>query len=179
MLAQKLNKNGVFNVIRYNTRMNEIKSKTQKKKDAQALNTLGEALVHLSPEKLDQLPLSITLRQAITDAKLLKSFGAIKRHALWIGKLIRKEGGDALTEAYAKLQEEDATQGAVFHAMEQWRERLVDDEPGALTLFIETYPEVDVQRLRQLIKKAQDESMKGKRTGAGLSLFRYIRQFIQ
>jgi ribosome-associated protein len=159
--------------------MNEIKSKTQKKRDAQALNALGEELVRLSDEKLKELPLSPVLRQAIAEAKLLKSFGAIKRHALWIGKLIRKEGGEALSEAYAKLQEEDAAHSASFHLTEQWRERLVQEEPDALTAFIESHPDVDIQHLRHLIKKAREESLHTKRTGAGLSLFRYIRQFIQ
>lgn len=159
--------------------MSEIKSKTQKKQEAQTLNELGQALVLLSPEKLKQLPLSNMLIRAIDEARSLKSFGAIKRHALWIGKLIRKEGGDALIEAYAQLQQDDATQGAAFHAVEQWRERLIHEENDALTIFIETYPTVDIQQLRHMIKKAQLELQHQKRTGASLALFRYIRQFIQ
>ncbi len=160
--------------------MNDIKSKTQRKKDAHALNALGEALVQLNADKLAQLPLSPALKQAITEAKTLKSFGAIKRHTAWIGKLIRKEnGGESLIEAYARLQETDATQGVFFHAVEQWRERLIHDENEALTEFISNYPQVDIQRLRQLIKKAQQELLLEKRTGAGLALFRYIRPFIQ
>lgn len=159
--------------------MNDIKSKTQKKKDAQALNALGEALVLLNADKLAQLPLSPALKQAITEAKTLKSFGAIKRHGAWIGKIIRKEGAQALIEAYAQLQEADATQGAVFHAVEQWRERLLHEGNEAMTAFISTYSEIDIQHLRQLVKKAQQELLLEKRTGAGLALFRYIRPFIQ
>jgi ribosome-associated protein len=159
--------------------MNELKSKSQKKRDANALQDLGVKLVALNLEKLEQLPLSAQLKGAILDARALKSFGAIRRQAMWIGKLIRAEGGDTIVEAYAGLQLEDSAQTAGFHEVEHWRTRLIHEGKDALTLFVETYPSVNVQQLRQLIKKAVDDLQHEKNTGASRALFRYIRSFIQ
>jgi ribosome-associated protein len=159
--------------------MNELKSKSQKKRDANALQELGVKLVGLSLEKLDQLPLSSQLKGAILDARVLRSFGAIRRQSLWIGKLIREEGGDAIVKAYAALQLEDSAQTAGFHEVEHWRTQLMHEGKDALTLFVETYPTVNVQQLRQLIKKAADDLQQEKNTGASRALFRYIRSFIQ
>lgn len=159
--------------------MNELKSKTQKKREAGALQDLGVELVALSLDKLEKLPLSMKLKQAILDAKALKSFGAVRRQTMWIGKLIRTEGGDALVNAYAELQLEESAQTSGFHDVECWRTRLMQEGKDALTLFVETYPTVDVQQVRQLIKKAVDDVKHEKNTGAARALFRYIRSFIQ
>ena len=45
--------------------MDEPKSKSQKKRDAAALQKIGVELIGLSLEKLDLLPLPANLRQAI------------------------------------------------------------------------------------------------------------------
>jgi len=159
--------------------MNELKSKTQKKREANALQDLGVKLVALNMEKLEQLPLSLQLKKAILDAKALKSFGAIRRQSLWIGKLIRLEGGDEIVDAYAALQLEDNSQTLGFHEAEHWRTRLMQEGNNALTSFVADYPSVDVQQIRQLIRKAVDDLAHEKNTGASRALFRYIRSFIQ
>ena len=158
--------------------MDEI-SKSQKKRDADALKKVGVELVALSVDKLDLLPLSEPLRSSILEAKRLKSHGAVKRQAQLIGKLMRSADHDDILAAYAGLQAEDSSQTAHFHAVEDWRERLLRDGKEALTAFVEAYQPEDVQQLRQLIKKAIDEQSKEKHTGAGKALFRYLRPYLQ
>lgn len=157
--------------------MNESKSKSQKKREAAELQDLGAELVALSLDKLDKLSLPVRLRQAIVEAKALKSYGAIRRQAMWIGKMMRAEGGEEIVAAYAELQADDGAQTATFHEVEQWRTRLIHEGKQALTAFVEGYPLVDVQHLRQLIKKAADEHHRAQNTGAGRALFRYLRSF--
>ena len=159
--------------------MNESKSKSQKKREAVQLQMLGAELVALSVDKLDRLPLSLPLRQAIMDAKVLKSYGAIRRQAMWIGKMMRVDGGDVLVAAYAQMQADDRAQTSVFHDVEHWRTRLTHEGRAALTGFVEEHPAVDVQKLRQLIKKAEEELHLAQHTGAGRALFRYLRSFFQ
>lgn len=158
--------------------MDELKSKTQKKRDAEALKKIGVELVGLSMDKLDLLPLSDQLKIAIVEAKALKSHGAVKRQAQLIGKLMRSEDYDTIIEAYAELQAEDNSQTAKFHAVEHWRSRLIEEGKEALTEFIQTCPSIDVQQLRQLIKKAIEEQSKEKHTGASKALFRYLRPYL-
>jgi ribosome-associated protein len=158
--------------------MDDLKSKSQKKRDAESLKHIGVELVALSRDKLDMLPLSDALKRAILEAKAMKSHGALKRQTQLIGKLMRSADYDALLEAYAGLQAEDSAQTARFHAIEQWRMRLIEEGRDALTELIEHYPSIEVQPLRQLIKKAVEEKSKEKHTGASKALFRFLRSFL-
>lgn len=155
--------------------MEELKSKSQKKRDADALQKVGVKLIELSLAKLDTLPLSPNLRQAIIEAKSIKSHGAIRRQAQLRGKLMRAADSEAILEAYEAILAEDRAQTVVFHEVEQWRDKLINGGKEALTEFIAEYQPNDIQQLRQLIKKAVDEQSSGKHTGAAKALFRYVR----
>ena len=159
--------------------MEESKSKSQKKREADALQKIGVALIGLSAEKLDMLPLEPHLRQAIDDAKSLKSHGAIRRQAQLIGKLMRSGRSEELLESYERLLAEASAKTAEFHEVEVWRSRLIDEGNDALTAFIEAYQPSEIQQLRQLIKKAVDERNKALHTGASKALFRFLRSCIQ
>ena len=73
---------------------------------------------------------------------------------------------------------EGRAQTANFHDIEQWRTRLINEGREALTAFVAAHASTDVQQLRQLIKKAQVEQLDGLHTGAGKSLFRYLRSHV-
>ena len=159
--------------------MDEPKSKSQKKRDADALQKVGVKLVALSMDKLDSLPMSPQLKQAIIDAKSLRSHGAIRRQAQLIGKLMRTDQSDDLLDAYQALLAEDSAQTAGFHEVEQWRDRLINEGKEVLTEFIDSYPMADAQQLRQLIKKAVDEHKSERHTGSAKALFRYVRSCLE
>lgn len=155
-------------------------SKSQKKRDAEALQKLGVKLVDWSMDKLNQLPLPDPLRQAIIDAKSLKSHGAIRRQAQLIGKLMRTSDLDAIHAAYDVMMADDNAKTAIFHEIELWRDRFIRDDKDALTEFVDKYHPDDLQHLRQLIKKAVEEHRKDPQLpAASRALFRYLRSCIQ
>ncbi|MBA2657258.1 MAG: DUF615 domain-containing protein [Tatlockia sp.] len=155
--------------------MDDLKSKSQKKRDAAAMQQVGIELTGLSLETLENLPLTDNLRRAIIEAKNITSHGAKKRQCQLIGKLLRSADYDAIMDAYAIIQAEGSAQTANFHDVELWRERLINEGKDALTEFIQLYQPEDVQLLRQFIKKAVDEKIKGKPIGAAKALFRFLR----
>ncbi len=161
-----------------NMTMEEPVSKSQKKRDADFLQKIGTELIALSHSKLDTLPLGDSLYKAITDAKNIKSHGAKRRQAQLIGKLMRAADFEAILAAYHQMQEENSAVTADFHEVELWRERLIQEGKEALTEFINAYQPAEIQNLRQLIKKAQEDLAKEKNTGAAKALFRYIRSCI-
>ncbi|HRD70793.1 MAG: ribosome biogenesis factor YjgA [Legionella sp.] len=158
--------------------MDEEVSKSQKKRDAEALKKVGVKFIDLSMAKLNLLPLPDNLRKAIVDAKAIKSNGAKRRQAQLIGKLMRAADFEAILAAYDNILEEDSAVTANFHEVEIWRERLISNDKEALTEFINQYEPEDVQQLRQLIKKAVDDHLKEKNTGAAKALFRFLRSII-
>ncbi len=159
--------------------MEEPVSKSQKKREADSLQKIGVAFIDLSLTKLDSLPLTDNLRKAIIDAKAIKSHGAKRRQAQLIGKLMRAADYEAILAAYEQILEEDSAVTAGFHEVELWRDKLIQDGKDALTEFIDIYQPEDVQQLRQLIKKAADDRLKEKNSGAAKALFRYLRSTIK
>lgn len=159
--------------------MEEEKSKSQKKRDAETLQKLGVTLIDWHLDKLEQLSLPDRLKQAIIEAKSLSSHGAMRRQAQLIGKLMRKADLEALYSAYEAILAEENAQTAVFHDIEHWRKRLIHDGREALTEFIDIYHPDDVQQLKQCIKKAIEAETKSPHPGASRALFRYLRGCMQ
>ena len=159
--------------------MEEEKSKSQKKREADDLQKLGVSLIDWSIEKLNQLPLPDRLRQAILEAKSLKSHGAVRRQAQLIGKLMRTSDLEEVIPAYEAILAEGNAQTAKFHDIEHWRTRLMQEGHQALTEFVAMYHPDNLQQLKQLIKKAVDEQASGQPSAASRALFRHIRSCIK
>ena len=80
-------------------------SKSSRKRDAHALQKLGEELVQLRAADLALLPLPETLREAIEEARNLTNRGALARQRQYIGKLMRDIYVEPVREALAGLTE--------------------------------------------------------------------------
>ncbi len=81
---------------------------------------------------------------------------------------------EAIEAALAKMDGESAEARYQFKQLEQWRDLLISDD-NALTTFIEAFPNVDRQQLRQLIKKANDARNETQQKTHARALFRFIR----
>lgn len=107
----------------------------------------------------------------------MKSHGAVRRQALFVGKLMRTADHEAIIAAYEQLQAEAASLSLHFHEVEAWRDRLLAEGPDSLTAFIEEYHPEEIQQLRHLIKKAKQEQSGDTKTAAR-ALFRFLRELI-
>lgn len=67
----------------------EYKSRTQKKNEDRALQSLGERLVALPASQLDTMELPDELLTAIEFARKIKNHGARRRQIQYIGALMR------------------------------------------------------------------------------------------
>lgn len=153
-------------------------SKSQRKRDSAALQDLAAELVEMSKSKLAAIPLDEDLREAISLAQSIKAHGGRKRQILYIGKLLRGMDAEPIKEAIAKLDQTDAASVAHLHRLERWRERLLSEGNDALTQLLDEVPAADSQRLRQLIRNAQQEHAAGKPPKSSRELFRYLRELL-
>lgn len=153
-------------------------SKTKRKRAMDALQDLGGELVDLSNDQLKQLNLPDTLLIAVKDAKkLTNARGAQKRQLQYIGRLMRDIDPEPIQ---AKMDEwkgvsKEAT--IKLHLLERWRERLLENE-SALGEFLASYPGVDVQYLRTLIRNAHKERDASKPPKSSRALFKLLREII-
>ncbi|HEX4858075.1 MAG TPA: ribosome biogenesis factor YjgA [Usitatibacteraceae bacterium] len=137
-------------------------SKSQVKRDMEALQKLGEQLAGLSNEALARFELPEELRGAIAESKKIakSKFGAQKRQMQYIGRLMREVDAAPIAEQLAALKAPGHKQTAQHHAAERWRERLLADE-SALAAFAREYPSVDSAQLAQCLAAARAEHAKG------------------
>jgi ribosome-associated protein len=97
----------------------------------------------------------------------------------YIGKVLRLVEVDALREAVAAFQLGQAKDSLSLHEAERWRAELLADEKAALTRWVESFPETDVQQLRTLIRNAKKDAAlePEKRNGRGYrELFQFIKR---
>lgn len=150
-------------------------SKSQRKRDAAALQELGERLVDLPRAALDALALSERLDEAVREARGITVRGARRRQLQRIGRIMRDEDADALRAALERLDPDGPAAVRERRAAEQWRTRFLLDGDDAVAEFIAAHPNADAQTLRRLIRKASRDDASGAGNGAR-KLFQAIRE---
>ncbi len=150
-------------------------SKSEIKRDAEALKKFGAKLVALTPNNLEKIPLDEKLAAAIALAQRSQR-GALRRQLQYIGKLLRNTDVEPLQEALDKLENKHNQQQAVFHRLEHLRDQLLEsDNNTALSQLIAQYPDLDIQHLRNLIRGAQKEQATQKPPKFYREIFQYLK----
>ncbi len=148
-------------------------SKSQKKRDAEALQALGKELSELSSEQRSQIELPENLSEAIDDLAKMKSFGARRRQLQLIGKLMRAMDAASVREAIDRATSKSKAAVAAQHRAEKARDAMIATD-AALTEFVEKHPDVDVQKLRQLVRAARKEASLSKPPKSARELYRLL-----
>lgn len=152
-------------------------SKSELKRQMHARQDIAEALAALSLDALKSVPVEDSLRDAIKETHKIKSFGALRRHKQYLGKLMRNLEEDQISAIQERL---DAITGiskaetAKMHHIERMREELINDD-NALTKLIEAAPDLDVQKIRTLIRNARKEKELNKPPKAYREIFQLIK----
>lgn len=155
----------------------ERPSKSQRKRDSDELQALGEALIELSAAELDALPLPDKLRDAIELAKRITAHGGLYRQKQFIGKLMRKLDATPIREALEVRRQRHRTDVLRFKQLETWRSRLLQD-PDALAAFLDEYPHADRAGLERLIATARHEQAHDRPPAAARELLRVLRSVV-
>ena len=159
----------------------EEKSKSQLKREMDALQSIGKRLTALNSDQLDQVPMPDTLETAIREHQRLKKGEALRRQLQYIGRLMRKLDEEEVDQIIQAIKQFDASQAEHtqhFHQLENWRDRLLT-EKDALTDYLSQHPAADAQHLRQLIRNTQRELSQQNNQGSSRKLFRYLREIAE
>lgn len=152
-------------------------SKSAVKRAMLARQELAKTLSQLSQDAIKSLPVDEKLKEKLLETEKIKTFGAIKRHTLYLGKLMRAYDDDEVAAIQARL---DALQGvnkaeiAKMHFLEQLREDLLSQE-NRLTQLIAQHPLIDIQELRTLIRNAKKEKELNKPPKAYREIFQLLK----
>jgi len=155
------------------------KSRTQLKKEAIALQKIGEKLVQLSDEQLGRMDLPARLVDAISNIRPMTSHGARRRQMQYIGSLMRNVDAEPIEQALMEIEQGEYQRAREFHRLEAWRDRLVDGDDEAMEEILEAFPRTDRQRLGQLVRSARKEQRDNKPPKSARNLFRYLRELME
>ena len=149
-------------------------SKTQRKKEMHELQSLGAELVELSESLLADLALPDDLREAVLEAKRIKSHEARRRQLQYIGRLMRDVDAAPIRAQIDALTGHSAQEAARHRRLEAVREKLLADDE-ALTAYVAAHAGADLQALRTLIRNARREQKEGRPPRAFRELFRLLK----
>ncbi len=150
-------------------------SKSQGKRDRQAIQALAERLINRPLAELERLDLSESVRAAVAELARIRDLRARRRQIKRIAALLASEDLGAIQALIADQEALQRAESARLHRLERWRERLLSEGDRALSELADRCPEIDCQHLRALIRAAQRDCACGKTAGLR-RLFRFLRE---
>ncbi|RFP12136.1 MULTISPECIES: ribosome biogenesis factor YjgA [unclassified Duganella] len=156
----------------------ERPSKTELKRQSDALQKMGETLVEAPRDRVKRVPMPEDVLDAILACQQITNHEGRRRQMQFVGKKMR-----TLDEAEVAVIQQtiDSWKGAsksetaAMHALERRRDKLLVDDK-ALTVLLEENPELDVQHLRTLIRNARKEQAESKPPKAYREIFQILKQ---
>jgi ribosome-associated protein len=153
-------------------------SKSALKRESHELQALGKQLLEMPDSRLDSIGMPERLRDALADYKRTKSFEGKRRQLQFIGKVMREVDAAPLREAVAEFQLGHARNALALHQAERWRAELLSDDKDALTRWAESFPQSDLQQLRNLVRSARKDAAEVPEKRSGRA-FRELFQFVK
>lgn len=156
----------------------ERPNKSANKRECLELEALGEELAALSDERLVALDLPEKVLNAVQEAKNLSHGSAKKRQRKFIAKLLRNSDVEPIQAKLADYKQLSALAIHDQHLVERWRDKLIEGDIDAINELLETWPQTDRQKIRQLVRDARKERALAAPPKSARLLFRYLRETV-
>lgn len=151
-------------------------SKTDLKKDAKELQDFSRQLLKLGKKQRKELTASDELLAAFLLAdKIASKPDALRRHIQYMAKVLKDENLDALRREYEQFTSPAKANDKQSKQLERLRSKLLEQGDAAINQLIEQYPNIERQKLRQLIRQANKELSQEKPGKSYKELFQYLK----
>ncbi len=156
----------------------ERPSKSELKRQSDALQKMGETLVESPRDRVKRVPMPEDVLDAILACQQITNHEGRRRQMQFVGKKMRTLDEAEVAEIQRAI---DSWKGAskaetnAMHALERRRDKLLADDKALTTLLAEN-PELDVQHLRTLIRNARKEQAENKPPKAYREIFQILKQ---
>lgn len=155
----------------------ERPSKSEAKRESDALQKLGAVLVEAARDRVKRVPMPEDVREAILMCQTITNHEGRRRQLQFVGKKMRtldEEEVAVIQRAIDSWKGASKSETAALHALERRREKLLADD-AALTVLLAEHPELDVQHLRTLIRNARKEQAESKPPKAYREIFQILK----
>ena len=155
----------------------ERPSKTELKRQSDALQKMGETLVEAPRDRVKRVPMPEDVLDAILACQAITNHEGRRRQMQYVGKKMRTLDEAEVAEIQKAIDSwkgASKSETAIMHAMERRRDKLLTDDK-ALTVLLEENPELDVQHLRTLIRNARKEQAESKPPKAYREIYQILK----
>ncbi|TWI66248.1 ribosome-associated protein [Pseudoduganella lurida] len=152
-------------------------SKTELKRQSDALQALGLELVEQPRDRVKRVPMPEDVRDAILECQNIKNHEGRRRQLQYVGKKMRTLSEEEVAEIQRTIEGwkgASKADTAALHALERRRDKLLADDQ-ALTNLLAEHAELDAQHLRTLIRNARKEQAENKPPKAYREIFQILK----
>ncbi|KAA2286267.1 ribosome biogenesis factor YjgA [Arenimonas fontis] len=157
-------------------------SRSAQRREALAVLDLARRLVEQPEAVLARISMDEDLRELVRSSRKVTAQIARKRQVQYLAKHLRRLDEEALAAIRGALEHDKAEhlrEARALHAIERWRDRLMEEGDAALSELLSRFPQADRQHLRQLARNAHQERLKNKPPHAYRELFRELRDLLE
>lgn len=155
----------------------ELKSKTEIKREMHQLQDFGQKLVEMSKHQRSRLPLSEDLKYAMIVAdKIRNKNEALRRHIRHIAKILVETDLAPIYQAIDVMANKHQQETAKFTRLESLRDELIEQGSEAIEALLAEFEQMERQKLKQLVRHASKEKKAEKLGKHYRNLFAYLKE---
>lgn len=155
----------------------ELKSKTEVKREMHQLQDFAQRLIEMSKHQRSRLPLSDDLKDAMVLAdKITNKHEALRRHIRHTAKILLETDLQPIHQAMEVMANKHQQETAKFVRLEALRDDLITQGNTAVESLIEDFPNIERQKIKQLIRNAAKEKKAEKLGKHYKNLFTYLKE---
>ncbi len=155
----------------------ELKSKTEIKREMHQLQDFAQRLIEMSKHQRSRLPLSDDLKDAMVLAdKITNKHEALRRHIRHTAKILLETDLEPIHQAMEVMANKHQQETAKFVRLEALRDDLITQGNSAVEALIEDFPTIERQKIKQLIRNAAKEKKAEKLGKHYKNLFSYLKE---
>lgn len=151
-------------------------SRSEKKRRSTARQKIGEELARMPMSAVRSFGLPTPVVDAFEEFHKATKNEARRRQMQFIGRLLREIDTTEIESRLNEYHTGRASAAADFQHLERLRDGLMNEREESLNEVLASYPSVDVQYIRQLVRNGRKEIAAAKPVKSSRSLFRYLRE---
>ena len=155
----------------------ELKSKTEVKREMHQLQDFAQSIIEMSKHQRSRLPLTEDLKDAMIVAdKIANKHEALRRHIRHTAKILLETDLAPIHHAIEVMANKHQQETAKFVRLETIRDELIDQGKEAVEALISEFPQIERQKLKQLVRLAGKEKKSEKIGKHYKNLFTYLKE---
>ena len=157
----------------------ELKSKSEIKREMIQLQDFAEKLIKLSKHQRSKLPLTETLADALLLAdKIMNKHEALRRHIRYMAKVLSEMDLTPIHQALDVMANKHQQESIKHTKLETIRDNLLTQNNDAIEQLLQLHNSMERQQLRQLVRQAKKELNAEKPAKHYQTLFHYLKKHI-